>query len=257
MPRPIAARRHDEISRRIRNVGTVSVEELAGHFDVSRETIRRDLKALAKLGRLDVVHGGAARRVAETPLGSRRGENPAGKAAIGRAAAALIEDGMVIVLDSGATTLAIAEALGGKSDLTVATNSLAVAVTLCRVPGTRVHMLGGEIDCTDEAAFGIEVLEALGGFRFDMAFVGAGGISPAGEITDYNRAAAEQRGRMILAAARSYIVADATKFGRLTPIRIPQATVATGLITDGPPPDPIAETLRARGTQIIVASADM
>ncbi len=252
MPRPIAARRHDEIIRRLRNAGTVSVEELADHFDVSRETIRRDLKALARLGRLDVVHGGAARRVAETPLGNRRGENPAGKAAIGRAAAALVEDGMVLVLDSGATTLAIAEALGGKADLTVATNSLAVAVTMCRVPGARVHMLGGEIDCTDEAAFGIEVLDALGRFRFDMAFVGAAGISPAGEVTDYTRAAAEQRGRMILAGGHSYIVADSTKFGRLTPIRIGQAGAAAGLITDRQPPDGIADALAARGTRIIV-----
>ena len=100
MARPIAARRHDEILKRIAATGIVSVEELAKAFGVSRETIRRDLKALAERGRLDVVHGGAARReVVEAAFDQRSHENAEGKAAIGRAAADLVEDGMVVLLD--------------------------------------------------------------------------------------------------------------------------------------------------------------
>jgi DeoR family glycerol-3-phosphate regulon repressor len=253
MPRPIAARRQDEILTRLRVAGTVSVEELAESFSVSRETIRRDLKALAGRGRLDVVHGGASRRSTETALVERLSQNPEGKAAIGKAAAALVENGMVVVLDSGATTLKVAEALAGKTDLTIATNSLPIALVMCRVPGTRVHMLGGEVDCVDEAAFGMEVIEALDRFRFDLAFVGAAGISEDGEVTDFTRVAAEQRGRMLSAARRAYLVADSSKFGRLTPIRIPNAELAAGLIVDSEPPEPLAAAFRERGTEIIVA----
>ncbi|NNM71811.1 DeoR family transcriptional regulator [Enterovirga aerilata] len=253
MPRTIAARRQDEILARLRISGTVSVEELAESFSVSRETIRRDLKNLAKRGCLEVVHGGASRRSSETALVERLGENPQGKAAIGRAAAELVDNGMVVLLDSGATTLRVAEALAAKLDLTIATNSLPIALMMCRVPGTRVHMLGGEVDSVDEAAFGIEVIEALERFRFDIAFVGAAGISEEGEVTDFTRVAAEQRSRMLKAAKRAYLVADHGKFGRLTPIRIRDSEIAAGLIVDRPPAEPFLEAFRTRGTQIIVA----
>lgn len=256
MPRPIAARRHDEILKRIARAGTVSVEELARGFGVSRETIRRDLKALAGRGRVDVVHGGAARReTVEAALDQRSHENAAGKAAIGRAAARLVEDGMVVLLDSGTTTLEVARALAGKRNLTVCTNGLANAQLMCRLPGTRVHVLGGEVDVTDEAMVGIDVIQALARFRVDIAFVGAGGLSEEGEVTDYTRAGAEQRARMVEAAERAYFVIDRTKFGRLTPIRIANAGTATGFVVDVEPPRRMAGCWAARGQQVIVANA--
>ena len=160
---------------------------------------------------------------------------------------------MVVLLDSGATTLKVAEALSAKRELTIATNSLPIALAMCRVPGTRVHMLGGEVDSTDEGAFGLEVIEALDRFRFDLAFVAAAGISEDGEVTDFSRVAAQQRGRMLSTAKRAYLVADKSKFGRLTPIRIPDAERAAGLIVDAAPPLPITERFRERGAEIIVA----
>ena len=255
MARPIAARRHDEILKRIARTGTVSVEELATAFGVSRETIRRDLKALADRGRVDVVHGGAARRQAvEAAFDQRSQENAEGKAAIGRAAAALVEDGMVVLLDSGTTALEVARALADKRNLTVCTNALANAQLLCRAAGARVHMLGGEIDATEEATVGVDVIAALDRFRIDVAFVGVGGLSHGGDVTDYTLAAAEQRSRMILAASRAYILVDHTKFGRLTPIRIAEAERATALIVDRDPPAMMAESLERRGVQAIVAA---
>jgi DeoR/GlpR family transcriptional regulator of sugar metabolism len=255
MTRPIAARRHDDILKRIETTGTVSVEELSRKFGVSRETIRRDLKVLAERGRVEVVHGGAARReVVEPALGQRSRENVQGKAAIGRTAAELVGDGMVVLLDSGTTTLAVAQALRAKQNLTICTNSLPIAQMLCRVPGTRVHMLGGEIDPTDEAAVGIDVIEALARFRVDIAFLGAGGLSEDGDITDYTRTGAELRARMLKAAARAYFVLDREKFGRLTPIRIPGAEGAAALIVDVAPTAAVVERIAGRGLEVIVAA---
>ncbi|MCF3948216.1 DeoR/GlpR family DNA-binding transcription regulator [Acidiphilium iwatense] len=253
--RPLATSRHDEILKRIAVAGAISVSELTGLFGVSRETIRRDLRFLAQQGRLDVVHGGAARREASEPaLDLRASENAQGKAAIGRLAATFVEDGMVVLLDSGTTTLAVARVLVARRNLTVCTGSLAIAQLLCRVPGTRVHMLGGEIDPNDEATFGIDTLEAIGRFRVDAAFIGVGGLSDDGEITDYSRIGAEQRGRMIAAARAAYFVVDHTKFGRLTPVRIPNSRGAAGIVADLPPPAGTLSALADRGSRLFVAA---
>lgn len=252
--RLLAARRHDEILKRASATGAVGVGELAAVFGVSRETIRRDLKFLAGRGALDVVHGGAARRDPREPaLAERLAENAAGKAAIGRRAAALVQDGMVVMLDCGTTTLAVAHALQDKRGLTICTTGLAIAQLLCRAPGARVHLLGGRVDPAEEATSGIDVLEGIGRFRVDLAFIGGGGLAPDGEVTDYTREGAEQRGRMIGTAGEAWFVLDRTKFDRLTPVRIPGFAAAAGLIADAAPPEAVRTSLAARGKALLLA----
>src|SRR5205814_5626310 len=139
MPRPLAVRRHNEIVRRLRAAGSVSVAELAVVFEVSHETIRRDLKLLSDQGHLDVVHGGAARPgMLGSGLVANDSGNAEGRAAIGRAAAQLVPQNGSVLLDGGAVTAAIALELTRRSGLTVCTNSLAHAARLSRVPGMRV-----------------------------------------------------------------------------------------------------------------------
>ena len=212
--KPLALRRHDEILKRIAASGSVSVSELADHFDVARETIRRDLKLLADRGQLDIVHGGASRREALEPaLDLRASENAAGKAMIARAAAELVEDGMVVVIDSGTSTLALVEPFAGRRGLTICTSGLALALRFSRMPDVRVHLLGGEIDPREEATSGVDALEAMRRFRVDLAFVGCGGLSPDGDVTDYTRSGAELRAAMIASASRAWFLLDKTKFG--------------------------------------------
>jgi DeoR family transcriptional regulator, glycerol-3-phosphate regulon repressor len=253
--RALAPRRHGEILRRLAADGTVSITELADFFDVSRQTIRRDLKHLAERGQLDLVHGGATLfEPTEAAFTERRGENAAAKASIGRAAAGLVRDGMVVFLDSGTTTLAVAHALSERKNLTICTTSLSIALQMCRQPLVRVHMLGGEIDPAEEAAVGIDALEAISHFRVDVAFLGGGGLSPDGEVTDFTRNGAEQRSRMIAMAAKAYFILDSSKFGRLTPLRIPRFELAAGVIVDARPPQAICEALERRGPGLIVAT---
>ncbi|MCF6125278.1 DeoR/GlpR transcriptional regulator [Mesorhizobium sp. M7A.F.Ca.CA.001.07.2.1] len=253
--RALAPRRHEEILRRLGAHGSVSVAELAGFFDVSRETIRRDLKLLSDKGQLGIVHGGAARfEPSEPAMSLRSQENARGKAAIGRIAAGLVKDGMVVFLDSGTTTLAVAQAMTDLRDLTICTASLPIALLLCHVSGMRVHMLGGEVDPGEEAASGIDMLEAMARFRVDIAFLGGGALSPDGEVTDFTRAGAEQRSRMIALAAKTYFVLDSSKFAKLTPLRIPNFQHAAGVIVDAKPQADIAEALARKGPELMVAS---
>lgn len=252
--RRLAVSRHEAILRDLETHGAVRVAELAEAFDVSRETIRRDLKALAEQGRVNVVHGGAARRQQTEPaLGERLVENAAGKAAIGRLAASLVVDGSVVLLDSGSTTYAVAEALAVKQGLTICTNSLPIALFCCRAPGFRVHLFGGDIDPTDEAAVGMDVIKALGRFRIDIGFIGMGGMTPDGDLTDYNRMNVEQRQAMIAASASSWVVLDHQKLERLTPVRLALTEGLTGILTNKPLPDRISRAIAAKGWKALHA----
>lgn len=254
MVRPLAIRRHNEIVQRLRAAGSVSVGELADIFGVSHETIRRDLKLLADHGHLDVVHGGAARRgMMEPSIAQRGGENAEGKAAIAREAARMVSDGASVLIDSGTTTAALAYELVGRPGLTIFTNSLNHALTLCRVSGNRIVMLGGEIDSNDEAAFGTGTSTGIDAVRVDIAFIGVGGFAEDGGMTDYSITAAETRGKMIL-AGRAYLLADETKFARRTPFRVPNMNNCAGVIVDKMPDKALAAAWEDLGWNIIVAN---
>src|SRR5436309_5757178 len=247
MVRPLAVRRHNEIVQRLRAAGSVSVGELADVFGVSHETIRRDLKLLEDHGHLDVVHGGAARRGMMEPSIAQRGEeNAEGKAAIARQAARMVADAGSVLIDSGTTTASLTQAMVGRPGLTIFTNSLNHALTLCRVSGNRVVMLGGEVDGNDEAVFGTGTSTGLDAVRADIAFIGVGGFAEDGGMTDYSVIAAETRGKMML-AGRSYLLADQTKFNRRTAFRVPNMERCAGVIVDRPPDRALAAAWAARG----------
>ena len=253
MVRPLAVRRHNEIVQRLRAAGSVSVGELAHIFGVSHETIRRDLKLLADNGHLDVVHGGAARRGMMEPSIEQRGEeNATGKLAIAREAARMVTDAGSVLIDSGTTTAALTQELVGRPGLTIFTNALNHAVTLCRVPDNRVFMLGGEIDNNDEATFGTGTATGIDCVRADIAFIGVGGFAEDGGMTDYSVVAAETRGKMIL-AGRAYLLADHTKFNRRTPFRVPNMDKCAGVIVDRMPDRALASIWADLGWNIVVA----
>lgn len=256
MSRPLAVRRLSEILRRVHAAGSVSVVELAAAFDVSRETIRRDLKLLADRGELEVVHGGAMRRdTLDIPPPPTRAPREAsnGRALIGQLAAGLVEDGATILLDSGALAAALIPGLLTKRDITVCTHSLSHALALVRHPLIRVFMLGGQVDATEEASFGIDTVLALDGYSCDLAFIGARGFTAEGEPTDTTRHGAELRARMLLAAKRPYLMADHTQLERTTPVRVPNSERAAGLLVDRAPSGPLAEAFRSKNLPVMIA----
>lgn len=256
MSRPLAADRHGQILQALEASGTVSVSDLAQKFGVSMETIRRDLKALADQNRLIMVHGGATTLTAEPSLSRRADENAAGKAAIGRKAAELVENGMVILIDSGSTTLQLAQALLLRTNLTVLTNSLPIGLMLARTKAIKTILIGGEVETNDEASFGLDSMEIIRKYRVDLAFIGAGGISEEGDFTDYTRIAAEQRALMLASGRKSYVLADRTKFSRRTPVIIDVAAQQlTGFITDALPKDtPAAKAAKSRWPVILAGT---
>ena len=147
--------RHAAILDRLLRDGRVLAADLAAEFDTSEDTVRRDLRDLAAAGRCRRVYGGALPVSPATgPVSRRIAIAPDAKRALGRAAAALVEPGWTVLIDSGSTNLRIAEALPADRDLTVVTNAPAIAAALAGRPRLALVVLGGRVHPAIGAAFG-------------------------------------------------------------------------------------------------------
>jgi DeoR family transcriptional regulator, glycerol-3-phosphate regulon repressor len=250
----LAEDRQRLIVRRVGETGSVVIRNLARELGVSRETIRRDIDQLAARGRFRKTRGGAvAFEPVEAPDTERGMVNAMAKRAIGRKAASLVRDGASLILDSGTTTRAVAQALAGRRNLTIYTNDLAICRTLARHNGNKVVLLGGELQRHEEATIGWDAISALANYTAEFAFVGVGGLTAEGGITDFTRDGAELRGRMLSSARTAIIVADASKFTTVTPIRVPHYDKVTHLVTDRAPSAALRKALRSKGIRILTA----
>lgn len=250
----LAEQRHQYILSQVNRNGALSVAELVRELRVSRETIRRDLNTLAARGLLVTTHGGALSSDRREPdLDVREAANASAKRAIGERAAELVPDGASVILDSGSTTHAVARALTDRHRLTVYTNDWRIALVLGRRNENRVTLLGGELSDHEEATFGLDTVQQLDQYHTDFAFVGAGGITADGWLTDYSRMVAEVRSRMLTATGCAVVVADHSKFGRVTPVRINGFERARYVITELAPEKSVARAIASRGPELLVA----
>ena len=250
----IAEQRHRLILERLAADGAVAVGRLSAALDVSRETIRRDLQVLERAGQLLKRHGGAVPVARVEPDETERAKtNIEGKRRIGRHAAAMVPDGASVILDSGTTARCIAEALARRRDLTIITNDLGVCARLSRLDGIRLVLLGGAIQPHEDATMGPDTVEMLGRYQADFAFVGAGAITLDGHLSDFSRDAAELRTRMLQSVQTACVIADHTKFWRVTPVRVAAFGRGHLLITDRAPVKRVREALSRRGVRLAVA----
>ena len=206
--------RYDIILQMLSNQDLVTVSELMKVFNVSIETVRRDLNYLAKEQRIKKVYGGAIpfNRTASVKGGSERMvENSAEKEAIGRKCAELIHDGDTVYLGAGTTVLQVAKHLKDRKDLTVVTNSLYVAAELAETD-VELHFMGGRISKRDAST---PYMPGTGWDHFSApkAIIGAGGISPDHGVTDYSADESRLLRIMLERAMQIIVLADNSKFG--------------------------------------------
>ena len=237
--------------------GSVSVTELFRRLKVSRETIRRDITRLSVENRLRKTHGGAISLDSVEPAFSERlSVNIEGKEAIGRLAATLVPDGASLIVDSGTTTLCLAEALAPRRRLTVYTNDVHVAGRLAGRNDNRVFILGGEMQGAEGATMGHDAIDTLSNYFADLAFVGASALSPHPWLMDYSRDAAELRGCMLTRARTPVLLGDHTKFNRTAPVRVSNLERIAYLVTDQPPEGAMAEALGALAAELLIAETE-
>ena len=251
----LAERRRALVLDILAEKGSVSVAELYRRLGVSRETIRRDITRLAVENRLLKIHGGALSADSEEPALAKRVEvNMAGKRAIGRLAASMVPNGASLIIDSGTTTICVAQALGLSRRLTVLTNDIHVAGHLAARNDNRILLLGGELRGAEGATMGPDSTAMLENYFADFAFVGASALSSHPWLMDYSREAAELRSRMLVMARTPVLLADRTKFNRTAPVRVANLDKVAHLITDAAPQGAMAGAIGTLAAELRVAA---
>ncbi len=248
--------RRRQIIDRLEAAGRITVDELARHFGTSAVTIRTDLNELAATGALMRTHRGAIVRRDNDDLSIAIKETlrHAEKERIGAAAAAMIEDGETIILDSGTTTAEIAKQIRLMKDksINVITHALNIAVLLANVPHVQLIMLGGILRTESHSLFGPMAERSLEGLRAHRLFLGVDGLDPAIGLMTPHLAEAQLNTRMISVASQVVAVADSTKFARRNVSVIATVDEINVLITDREASAATVKDLRRRGVEVIL-----
>ncbi len=253
-----AEERQQAMAQLIGQEGRLSVAQLAGTFEVTTETVRRDLSSLERIGLVRRVHGGAvpssSLSVIESALGERDQANIAAKDAI--AAAALRQlppPASVVVIDAGSTTVRLAAVLPREHRLSVVTHAVPVAARLAGLPHIDLHLLPGRVRPTTHAAVGTDTVAALGELRADVAFVATNGLSAEFGLTTPDRDEAATKRAIVGCARRTVVLADSSKIGVETPVRFAAVCDVDVLITDSGISDASRTALEKAGLEVVVA----
>ncbi len=243
------------IRKLVTSQGRVTVPELRRMFGVSDATVRRDLDELTEQGWVRRTHGGAVnieRSVKEPPLLQRKTTFQSSKAKIGKAAADLIQDGQTIFLGSGTTVLEVAQAIPTDIKLTVITNSLPVVNHFADHENIDLIVIGGMIRHSEHSMVGYIAEQAIREFRADRVIIGMRAIDTKQGLTnDY--LPETMTDRAILKIAPSVIVvADHSKFGRVSSVLVAPITAAHLIITDDQLPEEMTEDIRALGIDLMI-----
>ncbi|HEX7071063.1 MAG TPA: transcriptional repressor AgaR [Rhodothermales bacterium] len=235
--------------------GHVSVAELSEHFGVSEVTIRKDLQYLEERNMLLRTHGGAMRLdylVSEQSLEEKGQRYQEQKALIGRAAAALVEDGDSLILDAGTTVLQVARHLRGKRNLTILTSSITVASEVMRIPDAELIMLGGLVRSNSAAVVGHYAEQMVGDHSFRKLFLAVDGFDVDRGLTTTHTMEAHLNRIMIEAAMQTIAVFDSSKFGRRGLCTICGIESIDTIVTDSVP-DNIRRRLEDSGLTVVTA----
>lgn len=174
----LAEERRRLILEAVEEEGKVLAAELARRFDISEDTVRRDLRDLDLAGLLRRVHGGAMRRSGEASFHQREGADQQRKALLGQALRPLLKPLDTVLIDAGSTNLALARQLDDGCAATIVTNSPQIALALGEFRRTRVILLGGTYSAHCGAVLGARTLADVQSLRADLCIVGLCSLAP-------------------------------------------------------------------------------
>ena len=246
--------RRGKILEQLRRDGKVSVAALSESLNATAVTIRSDLTALERDGYLMRVQGGALlTRNREERGASITMENRQEKQTIAQTVSGMIRDGDTLFINSGTTSLCVAEALKVRKNLNVVTNSLAVATCLGGISTLRVLLLGGVINAQYGFTYGGDVQEQLSRYQADWVILSVSGVSAKAGLTTYHAEEAIIDRMMLDGAKQALVVADGTKIGKVGFNRIRECQRSMILVTNGGGEKAALAELDAMGLPIIVS----
>lgn len=247
--------RHQRIMNKLSQEGSINVLDLCNELSVSSVTIRKDLKFLEDRNLLYRTHGGAT---LSNPYASDRSVNEkekiksGEKSSIGAAAASLIQPNDCILIASGTTVLSLAKHIHPKSNLTVITAALNVALELIHHPGIEVIQLGGILRKSSSSVTGTYAEKILDDFSCSKLFLGVDGIDTEFGLTTTNMMEAQLNRKMIAASQKTIVLADSSKFGKRGFGRICGLEDIEQVITDSGISDHMVKTLKGMGIEVTI-----
>jgi DeoR family glycerol-3-phosphate regulon repressor len=250
--------RQSEILGLARRSNRIEVEGLAAHFDVTPQTIRKDLNDLCERQLLQRIHGGAIypSGASNYAYDSRRMLAAEEKRRIGALAASLIPDNSSIMLNIGTTTEQVALALRRHDGIMAITNNINVANILREAASAEVVIAGGLVRKSDGGIVGEATIDFIKQFKVDYAVIGASAIDADGTILDYDYREVRVAREIVQHARKTILVADALKFERNAPVRIAHLADIDILVTDTAPPDAIVSICAENEVMIEIARED-
>jgi len=252
MDQMLSGERQALIGERLARDGRVIAADIAVELAVSEDTIRRDLRDMARAGLCRRVYGGALPAApASAPL-AERADTPE-KARLAAKAVELVIPGSVVFIDAGSTNAAIARALPHDLGVTIVTNAPTIAVSLLGHKRAEVILVGGRLDKEKGAVLGARALSEIARLRPDLAFLGACGVDAAAGVTAFSFEEAEIK-RALAEASRSVAVAaTADKLGTAAPFAVLDAERLTHLVVPAEAGPAAGAAWAACGTRLHIA----
>ena len=251
----LTAPRKQLILERLARDGQLVAKAFSEELDISEDTVRRDLRELALEGKLQRVHGGALPASAAIgDMAVRAQVATDDKIVLGRAGAAMVKPGQLVILDGGTTAAQVARQLPHGLRATVVTHSPTVAVELAQHPHLEIVMLGGRLFRHSMVNVGAAVVEAASRIRADLYFMGVTGVHPEAGLSTGDHEEAAVKRALHACAAETVVLASSEKLGAASAFLVaPLGEIAALVVPPGTP----ARTLRpfrAAGATVIVAA---
>lgn len=243
--------RQQDILTLVEAEGAQLIEHLATRYGITTQTARRDINALCEQGYARRFHGGVDLPVKgrNISVNARSVLHRSAKQAIAARIAGMIEPGSTVFLGIGSTVQCVAEALLQHQSLTVVTNNIDVALTLCDAPKIETHMTGGLLRHSDRDVVGADVIRFFEKFYASYAVIGAGALHKTNGVLDFSYSEAQITSTLIENSRTALLAADVSKWTRDASVRVVPFSKIDCLFTDALPDD-----VNDAGTQVVLCS---
>ena len=246
--------RRGHLVQMVRQHGFISIEAMAEHFDVSTQTIRRDVEQLSLENKVARYHGGAGLAHGSDSLAyaNRKSRNLEQKRIVAALVAAQIPDGSSLFIDIGTTMEVVAEALTGHRELRIITNHIRVVSVLSERTDFEIILAGGMVRNRDQAITGEDTSEFLKRFKVHFAVFSIGSIDGDGSMLDYDYRDVQISKTAMAISKKRFAVADHSKFDAEAMVRLGHVSEIDAFFTDTQPPDSIANALKASSVALFL-----
>lgn len=250
----LAIERRNDILSKLYTDGKVIVSELSKAYDVTEETIRRDLEKLEKEGLAQKTYGGAVRSESfnvDLPYTVRKQANVSGKRYIAERIGALINDGDYIMLDASSTALFLVKNILHKKKITLITNSVEILLEVANKTDWNVLSTGGSLKKDGLSLVGVQAERMINEFHVDIAVCSCKGLDQQIGATDSNERDSQMKKAFLRAAKKKILAVDSSKFDRISFVEIAGLSEINMVVTDSEPSEEWKKTLENRGVELL------